>query len=239
MGIFIRAVLPAIAFAALCLASLWFLPWQTAPQEPSEEVAGSHAAILPEPVFLSRCRPVALSTPGASTVVLLAEFAETAAERSHGMMGRLDHPDGAAMLFAFKEGEAAVFWMKDTPLPLDIAFFDEGGLLVHLEIAAKPMSERLIAAPGNMRTPLVLELPAGTAGLHGLTPGWSRIEAGEPLPCPGRATPPAQPGTFADEEQELGKGFMQRLIATRPAEPRSHPRAPRSLTSEEMLPHGG
>jgi uncharacterized protein len=39
-------------------------------------------------------------------------------------------PEGAGMLFLFPEEKSGAFWMKDTLIPLDIAFFDAKRRLV-------------------------------------------------------------------------------------------------------------
>lgn len=59
---------------------------------------------------------------GADTV--LAEVAATAEERSEGLMYRDEVPDGTGMLFVFPDNQIRSFWMANTYVPLDIAFFD-------------------------------------------------------------------------------------------------------------------
>ena len=59
---------------------------------------------------------------GADTVV--AEVARTSAERQHGLMGRDEVPEGTGMLFVFEDESMRAFWMKDTPVPLDIAYLN-------------------------------------------------------------------------------------------------------------------
>ena len=57
------------------------------------------------------------------------ELALTQAARSRGLMGRTQAPaDG--MLFVFPRDTSGGFWMKDTLVPLEIAFFDESGVRV-------------------------------------------------------------------------------------------------------------
>ena len=45
-------------------------------------------------------------------------------------MNVTDLPEGAGMLFVFPEEKMGSFWMKDTLIPLDIAFFDANRRLV-------------------------------------------------------------------------------------------------------------
>lgn len=59
---------------------------------------------------------------GADTVV--AEVASTPEEREQGLMNRDEVPDGTGMLFVFQEAAPRSFWMKDTYVPLDIAYLD-------------------------------------------------------------------------------------------------------------------
>ena len=59
---------------------------------------------------------------GADTVV--AEVARTAAERQQGLMDRDEVPEGTGMLFIFDDEAIRSFWMKDTQVPLDIAYIN-------------------------------------------------------------------------------------------------------------------
>lgn len=64
---------------------------------------------------------------GDELVVAVAATPET---RARGLMGVTDLGDLDGMLFVFDVDVDAAFWMKDTVLPLDIAFFDAAGRLV-------------------------------------------------------------------------------------------------------------
>lgn len=57
--------------------------------------------------------------------------ADTNDRRRRGLMGVEDLSPLDGMLFVFDEEAVRSFWMKDTLLPLDIAFFDAAGVLVH------------------------------------------------------------------------------------------------------------
>jgi len=61
---------------------------------------------------------------------LQAEYADTFLQRQRGLMGRSELASDSGMLFRFDEGRRHCLWMKDTPLPLSAAFFDEDGVLV-------------------------------------------------------------------------------------------------------------
>lgn len=58
---------------------------------------------------------------------LIVAVADTPALRSQGLMGVTDLGGFDGMLFLFDETTDAGFWMKDTLIALDIAFFDDGG----------------------------------------------------------------------------------------------------------------
>jgi uncharacterized membrane protein (UPF0127 family) len=64
------------------------------------------------------------------TVSLDVDVARTAAQRARGLTGRTSLPSDAGMLFAFDAPSDAAFWMKDTLIPLSIAFYDRGGRIV-------------------------------------------------------------------------------------------------------------
>ncbi|MBB5217248.1 DUF192 domain-containing protein [Parapusillimonas granuli] len=62
-----------------------------------------------------------------------AEVAATDASRARGLMGRPSLPPDHGMLFVFDAPSTTCFWMKNTPLPLSIAFIDEDGIILNLE----------------------------------------------------------------------------------------------------------
>ena len=61
-----------------------------------------------------------------------AEVAATDASRSYGLMNRASLPENHGMLFVFDSPTATCFWMKNTPLPLSIAFIDSRGAIVNI-----------------------------------------------------------------------------------------------------------
>ena len=68
-------------------------------------------------------------------VRLDVEVADTPDERRRGLMGRASLPDRAGMLFGYAHDTRTSFWMKDTPIPLSIAFLDaEGRILAILDM---------------------------------------------------------------------------------------------------------
>lgn len=62
-----------------------------------------------------------------------AEVAANNASRSHGLMGRKSLMPDHGMLFVFDTPTTTCFWMKNTPLPLSIAFIDGNGAILNLK----------------------------------------------------------------------------------------------------------
>lgn len=60
------------------------------------------------------------------------EVAKTPDDRARGLMGRSDLKWDEGMLFIFDEEEYHSFWMKDTLIPLSIAFIDREGRIVEI-----------------------------------------------------------------------------------------------------------
>lgn len=74
---------------------------------------------------------------GRATIVMSGErwsvaVADTPELRARGLMGITDLGDLDGMLFVFEEDTRAGFWMKDTLIALDVAFFGEDGGFVDL-----------------------------------------------------------------------------------------------------------
>ncbi len=62
---------------------------------------------------------------------LTVEIANTDKSRSQGLMGRTNLNEGEGMLFVFERPEVLAFWMKNTRIPLSVAFFDENFVLIN------------------------------------------------------------------------------------------------------------
>ena len=61
------------------------------------------------------------------------EVASTPESREHGLMQRGHLCDDCGMLFVFEKADKYSFWMKDTPLPLSIAFIAADGSILNIE----------------------------------------------------------------------------------------------------------
>lgn len=111
--------------------------------------------------------PVTTLTIGQQDV--RAEVAANDPTREHGLMGRKSLPGNHGMLFVFDSAAPQCFWMKDTPLPLSIAFIQADGTILSID-DMQPFSEAVHCPPG----PIVYALE--------MRQGWFRhagIVAGE------------------------------------------------------------
>lgn len=96
--------------------------------------------------------------------ILLVAVADDPDEMAQGLMGVEDFGDLDGMLFAFEPESFTGFWMKDSPVPLDIAFFDRDGILVDA-LTMEPCDEDpcpVYLASGPFAW--ALETPAGSLG---------------------------------------------------------------------------
>ena len=93
--------------------------------------------------------------------IVSLEVSRTAAERTKGLMFHDHLDDDGGMLFRFKSDDRSPFWMKDTPISLDILFLDSSWRIFHIVKEAEPLSEVLILAPKPYR--YVIELKGGAA----------------------------------------------------------------------------
>jgi uncharacterized membrane protein (UPF0127 family) len=105
------------------------------------------------------------------------EVARTPSERSRGLMFREELPKDHGMLFDFGQEQSVAFWMKNTPLPLDLLFIKADGEIVRITEQAEPYSQKLL--PSGQPVRYVLEILGGSAAERGIRPG-DRL--GEPLP---------------------------------------------------------
>ena len=69
---------------------------------------------------------------GGGIVRLDVELAVSADERRRGLMDRSSLPERSGMLFLYRENSRRGFWMKDTLIPLSIAFLDARGRVLRI-----------------------------------------------------------------------------------------------------------
>jgi uncharacterized membrane protein (UPF0127 family) len=136
--------------------------------------AGAAAALLLcIPLFVAQ----AIALPHASVVVetphgrvrFNVEVAADSESRMRGLMFRTRLPADAGMLFDFPDDHFRAFWMKNTPLPLDMVFIRADGTISSISPDAKPMSEEPITSREPVRA--VLEINAGRAAALDIRPG--------------------------------------------------------------------
>ena len=96
------------------------------------------------------------------------EIAATAATRLRGLMFRESMPEDHGMLFLFPEEQVLRFWMKNTPLPLSIAYADAGGRIVRI-LDLEPHSEQLRSSGAPAK--YALEMHQGWFARHGVFEG--------------------------------------------------------------------
>lgn len=65
--------------------------------------------------------------------LIQAELAATEEQREQGLMYREKMPVNAGMLFVFGNPATQCMWMKNTPLPLSVAFIDASGKIINIE----------------------------------------------------------------------------------------------------------
>lgn len=104
------------------------------------------------------------ATNGESHTVT-AEVVYTRADRATGLMHREELADDAGMLFLFNSDRQSGFWMENTLIPLDIAYFTASGEIVDI-IQGEPLNQTLLVPAAPYR--YVLEMNAGWFEARGL-----------------------------------------------------------------------
>ena len=109
-----------------------------------------------------------------------AEVAADQPNRMQGLMQRRSMAANQGMLFVFPQTERHCMWMRNTLLPLSVAFLDEQGSILNIE-NMKPQTEDNHCAAGPAR--FALEMNIGWFASKGLKPG-RRISGIDKAPRP-------------------------------------------------------
>lgn len=118
----------------------------------------------------SKPLPVIEIKAGATT--LRAEVARTPDEKALGLMHRTRMPDNAGMIFILDGISRASFWMKDTSIPLSIAFLDAQGTILQI-VDLQPFDQTAVRSESD-RVAFALEMNQHWFSLN-------RVKAGDRL----------------------------------------------------------
>ena len=106
------------------------------------------------------------------------EIATSDSAWARGLMDRRSLTLEQGMLFLFPEAEMKSFWMKNTPIPLDIMFVASDSQIVNIAKRTPPLSENQIRSTGPAQ--YVVEVRGGFSDRFGITDStrirWQRSE---------------------------------------------------------------
>ena len=141
------------------------------------EVSILIGAILAAPLALAELPAISIN---AGLYVIRAEVANTFETRARGLMYRETLGPNQGMLFVFQAVERHCMWMKNTPLPLSVAFIDERGEVVSIsEMAPHTETSHCAARPARF----ALEMNKGWFAAKGVRAG-SKIQGLDKAPPP-------------------------------------------------------
>ncbi|HEX7406299.1 MAG TPA: DUF192 domain-containing protein [Candidatus Binatia bacterium] len=131
----------------------------------------SEVALLMVCMALTACshRPEVVIRSSRGPVAVEVEVADTPESRARGLMYRNDMAPNAGMLFIFPNETEQQFWMKNTPLPLDMVFIGKEHRIVGIVADTQPFTTSPLGVPG--RSQYVLEVHAGFCASHGISTG--------------------------------------------------------------------
>ena len=116
--------------------------------------------------------PVVVELPATTLTIgkhkIVAEVAATDEQRATGLMYRFSLKPDHGMIFVFESAQPQAFWMKNTFIPLSIAFIASDGRIVNIADMA-PQDERSHWSTGPAQ--YALEMRKGWFAEHGIGPG--------------------------------------------------------------------
>lgn len=107
---------------------------------------------------------VVIQNKNSSSVSIAAEVMTTESQQARGMMYRKSLDKDKGMLFLFKKPKRAVFWMKNTYIPLDLIFIKKGGSIDSIHENLEPFSTKKIKSKNDVIA--VLEILGGQVKMN-------------------------------------------------------------------------
>lgn len=99
------------------------------------------------------------------------EIANTPQERERGLMYRTSLKEGGGMLFIHPKPRPLTFWMKNTLIPLSIAFIDEKGRIIFIQDMMPQDSPPYKQYSSPLPAKYALEVPQGWFGREKVSEG--------------------------------------------------------------------
>jgi uncharacterized membrane protein (UPF0127 family) len=145
-------------------------------KKPAAQLAGHWGAVL---LFLALVSPLScgprltrkeltIHRARGGPVRMAVELARTDAERARGLMYRKSLDDGEGMLFIFDRDQIMSFWMRNTYIPLSIAFITKDGRIFEIR-DMRPLDETPVRSSRSARC--ALEAPQGWFSRAGIAAG--------------------------------------------------------------------
>ncbi len=153
-----------------------------ATEPPAADASGPTGPVMPrtprpdegrDQLALCETRPIRVGT-----VPLTVWIADTAERRELGLMHVRDLPDDRGMLFIYPDVKRRGFWMRNTFVPLSLAYIREDGTIDQL-VDMEPHDETPHPSAGSVR--FVLEVRQGWFRQHGVAVG-AQLEGIRNLP---------------------------------------------------------
>lgn len=113
-------------------------------------------------------RELTIRRAGGGQVQMIIEVARTDEERAQGLMNRKSLNDGRGMFFVFDRDQILSFWMKNTRIPLSIAFIARDGRILEIR-DLRPLDETPVRSGRSAR--YALEVPQGWFSRAGIAAG--------------------------------------------------------------------
>ncbi len=117
-------------------------------------------------------QPLSIVGPDGEEVVFSVEVVAEPAARQQGLMHRTDLADDAGMLFLFPAEHTGGFWMKNTLIPLSIAFLDEDGEILRILDMEPCEADPCPSYEPGVAYHAALEVNAGAFDDAGVSTGW-------------------------------------------------------------------
>ena len=137
-----------------------------AASEPTESAPAPAASVHP----VSGLAVIPLTvTSGDERIAFSVEVADTPEAQARGLMFRTELGDSEGMIFPYDGTRAQSFWMKNTPLPLDIIYIGPDRRISNIAAETEPYSLDPVYSVGPVLG--VLELRGGRAAELGIEPG--------------------------------------------------------------------